>query len=180
MEANPLLPVEEEGRLNDADLRDNFITRVYVYARWKALKAGHFSKSGLIRFHAGHKYLLMAHSTVAYRQLGRLLSNLAGRPLDETASSYISTLMKALSRPATRRGHTNVLQHLLGYLKKNLDSMHRADLAHAIEAYRCGIYPLVVPVRLLQHHFNIHTYPYINQQVYLNPHPQDLMLRNNV
>jgi uncharacterized protein YbgA (DUF1722 family)/uncharacterized protein YbbK (DUF523 family) len=178
MAANPLLPVEEEGRLNDADLRDNFITRVYVYARWKELVVNHFSKSALIRFHASHKFLVMAHSNLMYRELGQLLSNLNKGSLMDTADSYIASLMQALSKPPTRKRHTNVLQHLLGYLKKELDSAHRADLVKTIDAYRRGDYPLVVPVKLLQHHFDIHPHPYICQQVYLNPHPQGLKLRN--
>lgn len=178
--ANPLLPVEEEGRLNDADLRDNFVTRVYVYARWKELQGGQPDKASLIRFHARHKYLVLAHSTVMYRQLGQLLADLNRQPLEEIRASYIRSLMRALSRPATRKHHTNVLQHLLGYLKNHLDSAHRTDLAESIDAYRRGEYPLVVPLRLLQHHFSIHPHPYISEQVYLNPHPQALKLRNTL
>jgi len=180
MSSNPLLPVEEEGRLNDADLRDNFVTRVYVYARWKALQDGQPDKASLIRFHSRHKYLLLAHSTVMYRKLGQLLADLNRQPLEEIRASYISGLMQALSRPASRKRHTNVLQHLLGYLKDNLDSAHRTDLAATIDAYRRGEYPLVVPLRLLQHHFSIHPHPYIDEQVYLNPHPQALKLRNTL
>jgi uncharacterized protein YbgA (DUF1722 family)/uncharacterized protein YbbK (DUF523 family) len=180
MSSNPLLPVEEEGRLNDADLRDNFVTRVYVYARWMALQDGQPDKASLIRFHARHKYLLLAHSTVMYRKLGQLLADLNRQPLEEIRAGYISGLMQALSRPASRKRHTNVLQHLLGYLKDNLDSAHRTDLAATIDAYRRGEYPLVVPLRLLQHHFSIHPHPYIDEQVYLNPHPQALKLRNTL
>ena len=180
IKAHPLLPVEEEGRLNDADLCDNFITRVYVYARWKGLVAGGLSKSGLIEFHADHKYLVMSHDTVVYKQLGQMLSDLSQVPLAEIADSYIARLMQALSKPATRKRHTNVLQHLLGYLKKDLDSAHRADLNETIDVYRRGEFPLVVPIRLLQHHFSVHPNPYIKKQVYLKPHPQALLLRNNL
>jgi uncharacterized protein YbgA (DUF1722 family)/uncharacterized protein YbbK (DUF523 family) len=180
MAANPLLPVEEEGRLNDADLRDNFVTRVYVYARWKELQGGQQDKAALIRFHSRHKYLVLAHSAVMYQKLGQMLADLNRQPLEEISSSYISGLMQALSRPATRKRHTNVLQHLLGYLKDHLDSAHRTDLAETIDAYRRGEYPLVVPLRLLQHHFSIHPHPYIDEQVYLNPHPQALKLRNTL
>jgi uncharacterized protein YbgA (DUF1722 family) len=180
MDANPLLPVEEEGRLNDADLRDNFVTRVYVYARWKELLGGQPDKAELIRFHSRHKYLVLAHSTVMYQKLGQMLADLNRSPFEEICTNYISGLMQALSRPATRKRHTNVLQHLLGYLKDNLDSAHRTDLAETIDAYRRGEYPLVVPLRLLQHHFSIHPHPYIDEQVYLNPHPQALKLRNTL
>jgi len=180
VKANPLLPVEEEGRLNDAELRDNFITRVYVYARWKSLLAGGLSKSGLLEFHARHKYLLMSHSVVVYQQLGRVLSDLSRGSLNDIADSYIIRLMQTLSKPATRKRHANVLHHLLGYLKRDLDSDHRSDLSETIDAYRRGEYPLVVPIRLLQHHFSAHPHPYIKHQVYLNPHPQALLLRNNL
>jgi len=179
MRTHPLLPVEEEGRLNDPGLRDNFIARVYVYARWKALLDSGLTKSALISFHAGHKYLVMSHSTVMYRQLGKMLSDFTRASLEDIADSYIAALMQALGKPATRKRHTNVMQHLLGYLKNNLDSAHRADLGETIDAYRRGEYPLVVPIRLLQHHFSIHPHPYIKQQVYMNPHPQALQLRNH-
>jgi uncharacterized protein YbgA (DUF1722 family)/uncharacterized protein YbbK (DUF523 family) len=178
--AHPLLPLEEEGRLNDADLRDSFITRVCVYARWQVLLKDGLTKAALIRFHTRHKYLLLAHSNVIYRQLGRLLSGLDAQPLDELAGSYITQLMQALRRPATRKRHTNVLQHLLGYLKRDLDAVQRADLADTIDAYRRGVYPLVVPVRLLEHHFGRYPHPYISRQVYLDPHPRELGLRNSL
>ncbi len=178
MQADPLLPVEEEGRLNDAGLCDSFITRVYVYARWKALCNAGLSKSGLMEFHASHKFLVMAHSSDTYRRLGRMLSDLSAVDLGETAHSYISIVLEALKRPATRKQHTNVLQHLLGYLKNDLEPAYRADLSGSIDAYRRGDYPLVVPVRLLQHYFGIHLHPYISRQVYLNPYPESLQLRN--
>ena len=178
MAADPLLPVEEEGRLNDTGLCDSFVTRVYVYARWKALHTTGISKSALLDFHASHKFLVLAHSTEMYRQLGRLLSGLDRVPLDEVACIYIARLMEALGTPATRKRHANVLQHLLGYLENSLDSACRMDLVNAIESYRLGEYPLVVPVRLLQHCFSAHPHPYVNRQVYLNPHPQGLKLRN--
>lgn len=180
MSAHPLLPVEDEGRLNDAQLRDNFITRVYVYARWKALISAGLSKSGLIKFHAAHKFLVMSHSTEIYRDLGQMLSDMSRQSLEVIADNYIAILMHALAKPATRKRHTNVLQHLLGYLRDDLDSAHRIDLNATIDAYRRGEFPLVVPVRLLQHHFSMHPHRYIDQQVYLNPHPQALLLRNQL
>lgn len=180
IKAHPLLPVEEEGRLNDAHLRDNFITRVYVYARWKALLKAGLSKSALLEFHTGHKYLVMSHSPVRYRELGQMLSDLSRASLADIADGYFACLMQALSVPATRKRHANVLQHLLGYMKNTLDSAHRIDLDRSIDAYRRGEYPLVVPIRLLQHHFSMHPRPYISQQVYLDPHPRELLLRNNL
>ena len=178
MAAHPLLPVEEEGRLNDADLRDSFITRVYVTARWRALTNAGMTKSALLEFHASHKFLLLAHSTVVYRRLGRLLAGLDGPRLEDIAAAYITQLLQALCQPATRKRHANVLQHLLGYLKQDLDAAQRADLAETIDTYRRGLYPLVVPIRLLQHHFGRYPHPYVDRQVYLQPHPQALMLRN--
>jgi uncharacterized protein YbgA (DUF1722 family)/uncharacterized protein YbbK (DUF523 family) len=180
MNAHPLLPVEEEGRLNDADLRENFITRVYVYARWKELIDNEISKSGLIGFHSRHKYLVMSHSIEMYRELGQMLSDLTRESLADIADRYIACLMQALSVPATRKSHANVLQHLLGYLKNSLDSARRMDLDRTIDAYRSGEFPLVVPIRMLQHHFSIYHHPYINEQVYLDPHPQTLKLRNTL
>lgn len=180
MTENPLLPVEEEGRLNDPDLRDNFVMRVYVHARWRRLQAGTVTASRLLNFHTSHKYLLLAHSEVAYRALGALLADLSTGSTAEIADRYIKQLMQALSKPASRKRHSNVLLHLLGYLKRSLDAPLRRDLASTIDAYRNGIYPLVVPVRLLQHQFSAHPHPYVSKQVYLDPHPADLKLRNLV
>ena len=179
MTENPLLPVEEEGRLNDPDLRDNFIMRVYVHARWRGMLAGTLTPARLLEFHTNHKYLLLAHSEVAYRELGDMLADLSKEPTGEIAGRYIARLMQALSKPASRKRHSNVLLHILGYLKNSLDAALRRDLARTIEAYRNGDYPLVVPVRLLQHQFSAHPHPYISRQVYLDPHPSSLRLRNS-
>jgi len=177
-QANPLLPVEEEGRLNDPGLRENFVTRVYVYARWQALRAHGLSKQGLIDFHASHKLLFMAHSPAAYRELGGLLSRLDNVGLESLADHYIARVMQVLKERASRKRHVNVLQHLLGYLRKHLDAVNRADLVEVIDDYRRGLVPLVVPITLLQHHFRHNPHPYISRQVYMNPHPRELMLRN--
>ncbi len=178
--ARPLLPVEEEGRLNAPVLRENFINRVFVYARWRALLAAGLSKAGLVSFHARHKLLAMAHSTEGYRELGRLVANLHLDALEQIAAQYIRGLMDILAQRATRKRHVNVLQHLLGYLRKDADRGDRADLLDAIDGYRRGEYPLVVPVRLLRHQFRRYPHPYITQQVYLEPCPSELMLRNVV
>lgn len=180
MRACPLLPVEEEGRLNDPVLRENFISRVFVYARWRALLAAGLDKAGLVAFHTRHKLLVMAHSTEGYRRLGRLVSDLQARPLEAIAEAYIEILMDLLRRPATRKRHANVLQHLLGYLRKSADPGDRGDLLNAIETYRRGEYPLIVPVRLLHHQFLRHPHPYVSGQFYLSPYPDALGLRNTV
>ena len=178
MQAHPLLPVEEEGRLCDPALRENFISRVFVYARWRALQRDGLTKGGLIAFHARHKLLLMAHSPAGYKELGRMLSRLNHLDLGELGEQYIARLMQLLGQQASRRRHVNVLQHLLGYLRRHLDGANRASLVDVIDAYRRGEYPLVVPITLFQHHFKRNPHPYISQQVYLEPHPRELMLRN--
>jgi uncharacterized protein YbgA (DUF1722 family)/uncharacterized protein YbbK (DUF523 family) len=179
-EANPLLPVEEEGRLNDPGLRENFVTRVLVYGRWQALRQQPLSKKALIDFHTSHKFLLLAHSPAAYRELGGLLARFDSVSLDVPAEDYIGRVMRALKTQASRKRHVNVLQHLLGYLRKHVDAVSRADLVDAIDAYRQGLMPLVVPIALLQHHFRRNPHPYVSRQVYMNPHPRELMLRNTL
>ena len=179
-QANPLLPVEEEGRLNDPVLRENFVSRVFIYARWQALRQQRLTKKGLLDFHTRHKLLLMAHSPVAYRELGRLLAQLDNATLDELADRYIERVMQVLKTPASRKRHVNVLQHVLGYLRKHVDAANRADLVDVIDDYRRGMVPLVVPVTLLQHHFRSNPHPWISRQVYMNPHPRELMLRNTL
>ena len=179
-QANPLLPVEEEGRLNDSALRENFISRVFVYARWQALCRQGLRKKSLLDFHTRHKLLVMAHSPDAYRELGRMLARLDNADLDALAGRYISQLMEVLKAQASRKRHVNVLQHVLGYLRKHVDAANRADLVDVIDDYRRGVVPLVVPVTLLKHHFRRNPNSYISQQVYMDPHPRELMLRNTL
>jgi len=179
-EANPLLPIEEEGRLNNPALRENFINRVFVFARWQALQRQGIDKQSLVDFHTRHKLLLLAHSPVAYRELGRLLARLDNLALNELRERYIRRVMEVLKQQANRKRHVNVLQHLLGYLRGRVDDVNRADLAAVIDDYRKGLLPLVVPVTLLQHHFRRHPHPYISRQVYMDPHPRELMLRNSL
>lgn len=178
--AMPWLPVEEEGRLCDAVLRENFVNRVYVYWRWQKLTAREVKPADLLGFHAQHKYLLMAHSQAAYKRLGRLLSDLKNAELQTLLPAYLNELMAALSRRVSRARHVNVLQHIQGYLKQSIESEDKVELAAAIEDYRRGEVPLVVPIRLMQHHFRRHPDGYIADQVYLDPHPASLGLRNHV
>lgn len=176
----PSLPVEEEGRLRDPLLRENFITRVYAYARWQQLCASRPGKAELIRFHSRHKLLLLAHSEAAYRRLGRMVADLQG-PLDQARlDRYASEFMQALKRRASRKRHTNVLQHIAGYFKRSLDSQDREELAAAIESYRLEKVPLVVPLTLLQHHLRRQPEPYLLQQFYFAPWPAELGLRNTL
>ena len=176
----PDLPIEEEGRLNDPLLRENFVNRVFVFHRWQRLLAQGLDARSLIDFHSDHKYLLMAHSQAAYKRMGRLLSDLKHADMPELACTYQSELMAALKRKVNRARHVNVLQHIQGYLKPHSDAADRAELAQAIEDYRRGEVPLVVPVRRLQHWFCRHPDDYIARQVYLDPAPAALGLRNHV
>lgn len=176
----PDLPMEEEGRLCDAVLRENFVSRLYVYRRWQLLVGQGLSPKSMIDFHARHKYLLMAHSQAAYKRLGQLLSNLKSVDLQAVALEYRGELMAALKRRVSRARHVNVLQHLQGYLKQHIDGADKRELADALEDYRRAEVPLVVPMRLLQHHFRRHPDEYIAAQYYLQPYPAALGLRNHV
>lgn len=175
----PELPLEEEARMNDAVLRENFITRVFALDDWKRHIEGSAHFHALIQFHSRQKYLLMAHSVETYRELGRYLGCEAhGQPLKEVKTAYLRRFMAALSRPATRKSHTNALLHVLGYLKQALDSEARQGLLEAVEKYRLGQVPLAVPVRLLNHYLKRHGSDYIRQQTYLDLNPYELGLRN--
>lgn len=177
----PDLPVEEDGRLCDPVLRENFITRVYAYADWQRLLAGGLSRGALIAFHARYKYQLMANHPQQYKVLGKLLGSM--RREDDPnvlGPCYFSQLMQALSRCASRGNHSNVLQHLSGYLRDALSQDDRQEMRQLINQYHAGVIPLVVPLTLLKHHLRSHPDPYVLQQVYLQPHPQDLSLHNGI
>ena len=180
MSERPDLPVEEEGRLGDPVLRENFIERVFVHARWHRDVAGAPSARALVDFHSAHKLLIMAHNQQAYRRLGQLVAEAGNGDLETTVSTYFTELMAALRKPATAKGHANVLYHLMGYLKDHLEGADKQELTELIEAYRTGFVPLIVPITLLNHHFRRHPNPYVERQVYLQPHPAELMLRNRV
>lgn len=180
MDARPDLPVEEDGRLHDPVLRENFLTRVYAYARWQALCAEGLTRKAVLDYHASYKYQLMAHHPAEYKGLGQLLAGIGREPLEALAPRYFSRLMGALRRTATRGSHSNVLQHLSGYLKRDLDGADRAEIQRLIGQYRDGVVPLVVPLTLLKHHLRKHPDPYLAGQAYLQPHPEDLSLRNAI
>lgn len=177
MAANPLLPVEEEGRLGDPVLRENFVLRVFAYHDWQQLLAKGLSAAGLIAFHSRYKYLVLSHASSHYRALGRLLADLGRDPLETIAGRYIQGLMAALTIRANRRGHTNVLMHLQGYFKRVLTPSQKQELTELIDKYRIGTVPLLVPLTLLRHHLREHPNPYLAAQVYLDPHPETLRLR---
>ncbi|EOD55827.1 YbgA family protein [Aeromonas molluscorum] len=177
MEANPLLPVEEDGRLCDPILRENFVLRVFAYHDWQQLCACGLSKASLIAFHSRYKYLVFSHAPSHYKALGRLLGNLHQQSLAQTADAYIKGLMTALKVRANRRGHANVLMHLQGYFKQVLSQSQKQELAETIDKYRTGLLPLLVPLTLLRHYLREYPNAYLADQVYLNPHPEALKLR---
>ena len=176
----PALPIEEEGRLQDPVLRENFIERVFAYDRLRALFDGRWTLNGLIAFHTAHKMALLAHSTAAYHELGRLVASGKELPRPELRRRYEALFMKTMARPATAARHTNVLMHMAGHLKKRLDDASRRELADCIDEYRRELVPLVVPLTLLRHHVRAHHVAYLAGQTYLEPHPRELMLRNHV
>ena len=180
MDGNPLLPVEESGRLEDAVLRESFITRVYAYHNWQQLKKKGLSYQAILEFHASYKYCLMARTPTHYVELGRLLADAGKHNIDDLAERYFGLLMENLNILATRKTHTNVLMHLQGYLKKVLSAKEKQGLAKIIEQYRTDQVPLIVPITLLKHHFSNHPDPYITKQAYLQPYPDDLSLRNAI
>jgi uncharacterized protein YbgA (DUF1722 family)/uncharacterized protein YbbK (DUF523 family) len=180
MEQMPILPVEEEGRLNDSGLRENFIVRVFCNYRWQNLLRQPFRLNALITFHAQHKFLLMAHSEKHLRELGKLVAAAKSYKPTELLDTYAHLFFAALEHPATARKHANVLSHLAGYFKKQLDEKDKNELYATIEDYRRGLLPLIVPLTLIKHHLNKFEVPYVQDQVYLSPHPKELMLLNHV
>lgn len=178
MDEIPLMPVEEEGRLTDPVLRENFICRLYVYHRWQRAQAERITAGRLVEFHTRHKMLIRTHGEVGYGRLGQLVAEAGSRDMPELADEYIDVLMKTIKRPATRNQHGNVLSHLSGYLKRKIDSGDKAELVRLIDEYRLGRVPLVVPVTMLKHHFRRFPDPYVGFQFYLEPHPEEMQLRN--
>ncbi|MEK1905792.1 MAG: DUF1722 domain-containing protein, partial [Pseudomonas sp.] len=176
----PDLPIEEDGRLNDPVLRENFLTRVYAYAEWQRLLASGLTRRVITDFHARYKYQLMATNPPQYQALGRLLGDLGQHDPLELGPRYFSLLMAALKKCATRGTHSNVLQHLSGYLKQALSREEKQEMQQLIDQYRSGIIPLVVPLTLLKHHFRQHPDRYVAHQAYLQPHPENLSLRNAI
>ena len=171
---NPLLPCEEEGRLNDLHLRENFVERVYVYSRWKQLAEEGITAQKLVQFHSRHKFIILSHNQKKYRELGQLMSNIPKNDLDAFANNYISQVMAVLKKPATRKNHINVLQHLQGYLRPNLDGDDKKELLQAIETCRTKDGPLTVPRTLLRHYFRKFPDEYIARSYYLQPYPDEL------
>jgi len=180
MDRFPLLPVEEEGRLHDLPLRENFVERVFCYRRWRDVVAGGLTRGKLVAFHTAHKLLLMAHSPKHYTEMGRLVAAAKTRSSRELEAQYGQLFMAALKVKASAKKHVNVMQHILGYLKRDLDAEDKAELLALIGDYHKNLVPLVVPLTLLKHYLRRTPVPYIEDQAYLYPHPKELMLRNHV
>ena len=180
MNALPLLPVEEEGRLNDARLRDSFITRVFAYRRLTALREMEPRPGDVVAFHTAHKYLLLAHSPSAYARLGRLVAAIGAEPRAGWLDRYADAFMRALQVAATPRKHVNVLQHIMGFFKTRLIGAEKRELQGLIDDYADGLVPLIVPITLINHYVARFDTAYVRDQIYLHPHPRELMLRNHV
>ena len=174
------LPVEEEGRLSDPRLRENFVERVFAYQRLTQLFAARWKLGDLVRFHTAHKLTLMAHSPSAYRELGRLVASASQMPRGELASTYRAVFMRAMSSMATPKRHANVMQHMLGYFSERIDAASRSELLALIEEHRVTRVPRIVPLTLLRHHVRLHGIDYLLGQTYLDPHPRELSLLNHV
>jgi uncharacterized protein YbgA (DUF1722 family)/uncharacterized protein YbbK (DUF523 family) len=173
------LPIEEEGRLHDARLRENFIERVFAYTRVRRLFEKGWNVGALVAFHTAHKLQLLSHSRVLYADLGRLVANGKRHSRIDLAGRYTATFMAALSAMATPGRHADVMQHMLGYLKPHLTPADRQEVLHLISDYRAAIVPLIVPLTLFGHYVRAHEVAYLQGQTYLEPHPRELALRNH-
>ncbi len=180
MENFPFLPVEEEGRLTDAHLRENFIQRVYIYSRWRDLCESGLNWSKLQDFHANHKYIFMSHDQLKAKELGALLADTKDKDIEQLAMVYLEKMTILLKITASRKKHVNTLHHIQGYLKKSLDSDDKAELKELIDGYQKGLLPLIVPITLLRHHFRRCPNEYITRSFYMDPHPGEMMLLNNI
>ncbi len=176
----PLLPMEEEGRLNDQDLRENFIERVFSYHRWRLFLASGPTLGKLVEFHTAQKLLLMAHSPATYRALGVVVATGKEPALPDLLKGYEELFMKGLARQATIKKQCNVLQHLMGYFKKELSAGEKKELLEVIGEYHDGVTPLVAPLTLLRHYVRKYDQKYLQGQIYLSPYPTELMLRNGI
>lgn len=180
MERFPLLPVEDEGRLHDPGLRENFIERVFALSRWREYRSSGETRGGLVEFHARHKLLILAHSPRHYREMGRLVAGATKSRLAALLEEYQRQFMEALTIRATPKKNANVLSHMAGYFKKQLSPGEKAELVEIVERYRNELIPLIVPITLFNHYVRKYDEPYLREQCYLNPHPLELQLRNHV
>jgi uncharacterized protein YbgA (DUF1722 family)/uncharacterized protein YbbK (DUF523 family) len=180
MEHFPRLPVEEDGRLHDVNIRENFIERIFTLQRWRDLQAQKKKRGALVKFHTRHKLLLLSHSTKHYQLMGRLVAGNNKTTPTDLFDAYEVLLLEALNLKSTQKKHANVLQHMMGYFKKDLTSDEKQELLDVIDRYRTGLLPLIVPITLINHYVRKYDQDYLKDQLYLNPHPIELQLRNHV
>jgi uncharacterized protein YbgA (DUF1722 family)/uncharacterized protein YbbK (DUF523 family) len=180
MERFPLLPVEEEGRLHDPGLRENFIERIFALRRWREVVEERATRAGLVDFHSRQKLLILSHSTKHYQAMGALVARQKELAFGGLLKAYQALLMEALRVRATPKKNANVLQHMAGYFKKELSAAEKQELQELIDHYRLERLPLIVPVTLIHHYVRKYDQPYLRDQAYLNPHPMELQLRNHV
>ena len=179
MDHFPLLPVEDEGRLHDPKLRESFIECVFVFKRWREALSRGKSRRGLINFHTKHKLLILSHSPKYYQTMGRLVGQAKAFALGELYQSYQRLLLEALRLKTTIKKNANVLQHMMGYFKKELSADEKQELLEIIRLYREAYVPLIVPITLMNHYIRKYDQPYLKGQHYLQPHPIELQLRNH-
>lgn len=180
MEHFPLLPVEDEGRLHDPVLRENFIERIFVYNRWQAVREEKKRVGAVVDFHTRHKLLILSHSPAHYQAMGRLVAQAKTMPVSRLYAEYQSLLMESLKIKSTVRKNCNVLLHMMGYFKEQLSADEKQELLEIINQYRQSIVPLIVPITLINHFVRKYDQPYLKNQFYLQPHPAELQLRNHV
>jgi len=180
MEHFPLIPAEEEGRLHDPKLRENFIERIFVFRRWRQLLLQPKARGRLVDFHTKHKLLILSHSPKHYQMMGKLVAEAKRKPINEIYDTYQELVMGALILKTTTKKNTNVLHHMMGYFKKQLSADEKQELIEIIDRYRQEYVPLIVPITLMNHYVRKYDQPYLKEQYYLNPHPAELRLRNHV
>jgi uncharacterized protein YbgA (DUF1722 family)/uncharacterized protein YbbK (DUF523 family) len=180
MDHFPLLPVEEEGRLHDPNLRENFIERIFTLKRWREVLERKESRGNIVDFHTRHKLLILSHSPKYYQIMGKLVAKAKEISLKELFQQYQFLLMEALKLKTTPKKNSNVLMHMMGYFKEQLSSDEKQELLEVIDHYRQEYIPLVVPMTLINHYVRKYDQPYLKEQIYLNPHPLELQLRNHV
>ena len=180
MEHFPFLPVEEEGRLHDTGLRENFIERIFTLKRWREIRNVKSSRGALVDFHARHKLLLLSHSTKLYQAMGKLVASQKSLSMQDLFLQYETLLMEAVKLKTTPKKNVNVLQHMMGYFKEQLSADEKKELLEIIDHYQRGFLPLIVPLTLIGHYVRKYDQPYLREQIYLNPHPLELQLRNHV
>ncbi len=176
----PLIPVEEDGRLHDPGLRENFIEKVFVFQRWREFLKAEPGYGDLVKFHTRHKLLIMSHDVSLYRSMGRLVADSRREPFQDLLKTYLSQLLQAMDRLGTVKKHLNVLQHIMGYFKSELSGDEKQELTDLLDQYRNGNLPLIVPVTMLNHYVRKYDEKYLTQQWYLHPHPVEMKLRTYI